>query len=99
MITYKVQGKRPSFVLHHNILRPCRDRSIPFWMRRLRHRFLKNLNQEDDPITFDHLWEDVKKVSAPSPHYTETSLGVPVNGIHTPGEPNSNFKCSPKNSE
>ena len=48
---------------------------------------------------FDHLWEDVKKVSDPSPHYTETSLGVPVNSIHTPGEPNSNFKCSPKNSE
>ena len=52
-----------------------------------------------DPIMFDHLWEDVKKVSDPSPHYTETILGVPMNGIHTPGEPNSNFKGSPKSSE
>ena len=52
-----------------------------------------------DPIMFDHLGEDVKKVSDPSPHYTETILGVPMNGIHTPGEPNSNFKCSPKSSE
>ena len=52
-----------------------------------------------DPIMFDHLGEDVKKVSDPSPHYTETILGVPMNGIHTPGEPNSNFKGSPKSSE
>ena len=44
-VTYKVQGKLRSFVLHHNILRPCTDCSIPFWMRRLRHRFLKNLDQ------------------------------------------------------
>ena len=52
-----------------------------------------------DPIMFDHLGEDVKKVSDPSPHYTETILGVPMNGIHTPGEPNSNVKGSPKSSE
>ena len=26
-------------------------------------------------------------------------MGVPINGIHTPGEPNSNIKSSPKNSE
>ena len=43
--------------------------------------------------------DDVKKVSDPLPHCTETSLGVPINGIHTPGEPNSNVKSSPKNSE
>ena len=92
-VMYKVQGKRRSFVLHHNILRPCRDRSIPFWMRRLRHGFLKN------PIMFEHLWEDVKKVSDLLPHCIETSLRVPINGIHTPGEPNSNIKSSPKNSE
>ena len=98
-VTYKVQGKRRSFVLHHNILRPCRDRSIPFWMRRLRHRFLKNLDQEDDPIMFDHLWDDVKKVSDPSPKYTEPSLRVPIDGIHTPGEFDSNVKSNPKNSE
>ena len=52
-----------------------------------------------DPIMFDHLGEDVKKVSDPSPHYTETILGVPMNGIHTPGEPNSNVKGSPKSIE
>ena len=98
-VTYKVQGKRRSFVLHHNILRPCRDRSIPFWMRRLRHRFLKNLDQEDDPIMFDHLWDDVKKVSDPSPKYTEPSLRVPIDGIHTPEEFDSNVKSNPKNSE
>ena len=98
-VTYKGQGKRRSFVLHHNILRPCRDRSIPFWMRRLRHRFLKNLDQEDDPIMFDHLWDDVKKVSDPSPKYTEPSLRVPIDGIHTPEEFDSNVKSNPKNSE
>ena len=98
-VTYKVQGKRRSFVLHHNILRPCRDRSIPFWMRRLRHRFLKNLDQEDDPIMFDHLWDDVKKVSDPSPKNTEPSLRVPIDSIHTPEEFNSHVKSNPKNSE
>ena len=68
-------------------------------MRRLRHRFLKNLDSEDDPIMFDHLWDDVKKVSDPLPHCTETSLGVPIDGIHTPGEPNSNVNRNLKNSE
>ena len=38
-----------------------------------------------DPIMFDHLWEDVKKVSDPSPHYTEPILGVPIRGAKQGG--------------
>ena len=46
-VTYKVRGRKKTLVLHHNNLRPCRDRAIPFWMRRLRHRVLNDLDNED----------------------------------------------------
>ena len=83
--TYKVKGEQCFCVPHYNILLPSGERPSG--------------ERPYDPIMFDHLGEDVKKVSDPSPHYTETILGVPMNGIHTPGEPNSNFKGSPKSSE
>ena len=37
--------------MHHDRLKPCMDRSIPIWMRRLRHRVLdldETLPYEED---------------------------------------------------
>ena len=39
-VTYKVCGRKRNFVFHHDNLRPCRDRVVPIWMKRLRHKLL-----------------------------------------------------------
>ena len=45
-VTCKVQNRRRTFVLHHDNMQPCRDRAVPVWMRRLRHRFLLDLEKK-----------------------------------------------------
>lgn len=39
-ILFQVQGRRRSQVVHHDRLKPCKDRAIPLWMRRMRHHWL-----------------------------------------------------------
>ena len=34
-------------MLHHDVLKPCGDRAIPLWMRRLHRRFLQSLPVDD----------------------------------------------------
>ena len=63
-VTYKVQNRRRTFVLHHDNMQPCRDRAVPVWMRRLRHRFLLDLeeptnNSDNSPL--EDFWELVEK--------------------------------------
>ena len=35
---YRVEGQRKEETVHHDRLRRCEDRAIPFWVRRRRHR-------------------------------------------------------------
>ena len=46
-ILFEVADKRKSFVLHHDRLKPCEDRSIPLWLRRKQSKILNDLDQED----------------------------------------------------
>ena len=46
-ILFEVADKRKSFVLHHDRLKPCEDRSIPLWLRRKRNKISNDLDQED----------------------------------------------------
>ena len=46
-VLFEVADKRKSFVLHHDRLKPCEDRSIPLWLRRKRSKILNDLDQED----------------------------------------------------
>ena len=39
-VVYRVRDRRRSQVLHHDRLKPCRDRSVPTWLRRLRRQLL-----------------------------------------------------------
>ena len=66
-VNYRVQGRRRTFVLHHNILSPCRDRVVPLWMQRLRHRFLLKLDQEEEFLPLPNLWEEPADLVASSP--------------------------------
>ena len=45
-VLFKIKGRRKEWVTHHDRLKPCKDRSIPFWMRRMRHSLL-NLESSD----------------------------------------------------
>ena len=36
-ILYRLLGKRRSFIIHHDRLRACHDRTIPMWIRKKRH--------------------------------------------------------------
>ena len=66
-VNYRVQGRRRTFVLHHNILSPCRDRVVPLWMQRLRHRFLLKLDQEEEFLPLPDIWEEPADLVASSP--------------------------------
>ena len=61
-ILFEVADKRKSFVLHHDRLKPCEDRSIPLWLRRKRSKILNDLDQEDpeneDDFCLDWLFEN-----------------------------------------
>ena len=46
-ILFEVADTRKSFVLHHDRLKPCENRSIPLWLCRKRNEILNNLDQED----------------------------------------------------
>lgn len=60
--TYSVRGQKKTSVLHHNILYPCKDRTIPFWMRRLRHRFFFDLPLDgpEEIQDLNEFWELVE---------------------------------------
>ena len=51
-VLFRIKGRKREVVVHHDRLKPkCLDRSIPMWMRRLRHRVLdldKTLPYEED---------------------------------------------------
>ncbi len=40
-VLFRVQERRRCCVIHHDKLKLCRDRSIPFWLRRKRHELLQ----------------------------------------------------------
>ena len=41
-ILYKISGQKRSFVVHHDRLKLCRDRALPFWLVRRRDRQSQN---------------------------------------------------------
>ena len=54
---FEVQGQKKSLVLHHDRLRLCEDRVIPFWVRRRRRQLFEQ--EERGPIVQDVAQEEV----------------------------------------
>jgi transposase InsO family protein len=48
-ILFKIEGRKRSFVVHHDKIRPCLDRFIPMWIRRRRQEIL----DLDETIAYD----------------------------------------------
>ena len=43
-ILFHVANRKRSFVLYHDRLKPCKDRKIPFWLKRKRNSLLNQLS-------------------------------------------------------
>ena len=48
-VLFRIEGRKRSVIVHHDKLKPCNDRFIPFWLRRRRHEFLSL----DETIPYD----------------------------------------------
>ena len=53
-ILYKIENRKRTLVIHHDRLKLCQDRVIPFWIRRKRHQVLSldetlPYEQDEDP--------------------------------------------------
>lgn len=49
---YTIRDQKKEQVLHHDRLKLCKDRDIPMWLRRLRHRYFQT---EFEAIALDYL--------------------------------------------
>jgi hypothetical protein len=50
-VLYRIRGQKGVQVVHHDRIKCCRDRVVPFWLRRMRHSLLdldSTLDYEDD---------------------------------------------------
>ena len=61
-VLFRIKGRKREVVVHHDRLKPCLDRSIPMWMRRLRHRVLDldetlPYEEDDDELGLTTLFE------------------------------------------
>ena len=48
-VLYRVCDRKREYVLHHDLLKRCEDRTIPFWLQKMRH----NLIDLDTTIAYD----------------------------------------------
>jgi hypothetical protein len=48
-VLYRLRDYRKSITLHHDRLKPCRDRVVPIWLRRLRRQLLNEGNDHAQP--------------------------------------------------
>jgi hypothetical protein len=46
----RVAGRKKTLVLHHDKLRLCHDRDIPFWIRRKRHHMMAEIQAEEPKV-------------------------------------------------
>ena len=53
---YEVQDRKKTLVLHHDRLKICEERAVPFWVRRKRHQLFQKEGIDEDRA--QHLDED-----------------------------------------
>ncbi len=92
---FEIRGRRKSQVVHHDRLKLCRDRFVPFWLKRIIHEFLRldsqleSEEEDEEPVevesfckTFlDMVGNGVSQDSCPleDSDEDEDSLGVDLN--------------------
>ena len=73
-VLYRVRDRKREYVLHHDLLKRCEDRTIPFWLRKMRH----NLMDLDTTIAYDASEQEVaQEAEPPVPVAPSVSDGAP----------------------
>ena len=67
-ILFKIKNRKRETVVHHDRLKPCKDRNLPIWLKRMRHNLLQlddTVAQEPDAVIegFGNLFDHPKKHS------------------------------------
>ena len=53
-VLFRVKDRKKEYVLHHDRLKPCEDRVVPLWLRRMRHNMLDLDKSSPFPEKCDH---------------------------------------------
>ena len=61
-VLFRVKDRKNEYVLHHDRLKPCEDRVIPLWLRRMRH----NMLDLDTTIAYDEA-EQIEEIPSSTP--------------------------------
>ena len=61
---YRVEGQRKEETVHHDRLRRCEDRAIPFWVRRRRHRDEREESVDGDATIIEGVNSDLDETVA-----------------------------------
>ena len=56
-VLYRIQGRKIESIVHHDRLKLCQDRTLPMWIRKLRHKIL----ELDETLPYDED-EDVEEI-------------------------------------
>ena len=78
---YKLQDRRRVGVWHHDKLKLCRDRQVPFWLRRLRNRVLSQEEEGED------LEEPEPVLDNPNLDVLERDWRIPIPDAEVPTPP------------
>ena len=108
-VTYKVEGRRRSQVLHHDKIRPYTSRTVPLWIKRKRHRLLsmkdnmvsdsREASSDDSPLPLSEASDD----DSPPPLLPEKvkcKISSPKHSISSSKQRSSAGKnCTPEHGE
>ena len=82
-VLYRVRDRKWEYVLHHDLLKRCEDRTIPFWLWKMWH----NLMDLDTTIAYDASEQEVEQEAEPpvpvAPSISDGALDVQDQSVLT----------------
>ncbi len=72
-VLFDIRDRKKSQIVHHDRLKHCRDRFVPFWLKRLRHEFL----QLDSQLESEEEDEEPEEVES----FSKTFFDMVGNGV------------------
>ena len=100
-VLFCVKDRKKEYVLHHDRLKPCEDRVVPLWLRRMRH----NMLDLDTTITYDEAEQDEEMPSSTtldtssSPLITEDESSEAVDTQDSESTPLTPLSCESTDSD
>ena len=100
-VLFRVKDRKKEYVLHHDRLKPCEDRVVPLWLRRMRH----NMLDLDTTIAYDEAEQDEEMPSSTtlgtssSPLFTEDESSEAVDTQDSESTPLTPLSCESTDSD